>query len=148
MHLAAVTEATYLNRKLNFMWLPKHCSAFGCIQEASITRSLSVCKRLLCLRAVYSKWPRERISPLQAVFSTDAVKIARSRKDKRVRVLISLSSPSCGISWVSAVLLLLVKWVCVSDQDESQLAFEVAVWKELQAYEMYMWHSTLNCVHL
>lgn len=41
MQLAAETEADYLNRKLNFMWLTKHCSALGGIQEACVTRRAS-----------------------------------------------------------------------------------------------------------
>lgn len=47
----AKTVAEHLNRKLYFMWLAKHCSAFGCIQEASITHWSSVWKRFLSLWA-------------------------------------------------------------------------------------------------
>lgn len=51
VHLATEIEAEYLNRKLNFMWLAKYCSALVCIQEASITHCSSVWKRSLCPRA-------------------------------------------------------------------------------------------------
>lgn len=39
---AAKTEAEYLNRKLYSMWLAKHCSALGCVQEVRITNCSSV----------------------------------------------------------------------------------------------------------
>lgn len=38
IQLSAETKAEYSNRKLDFMWLAKHCSALGCIQEVRITR--------------------------------------------------------------------------------------------------------------
>lgn len=37
MHLAAEIEAAYVNRKLNLMWLAKHCKALDCRQEVRIT---------------------------------------------------------------------------------------------------------------
>lgn len=63
------------------------------------------------LRLTVSKWPRV---PSPAVFSTNIVRIARTRKDKRVRCLASLSSPSCGISLVSATFCFL-NLKCVGD---------------------------------
>lgn len=103
---AAETDAECMNRKLNFVWLAKHCSALGCRQE--------VCIAVLGLQSengyfacepvhshLVSKWPRERISPSPAVFS-NIVRVTKTTEDKRVRHLASQSSPSCGISRVSA----------------------------------------------
>lgn len=47
MQLIAQNDAEDLNRKLNFMRLAKHCTAFGCKQEASVTYGSLVWKQLL-----------------------------------------------------------------------------------------------------
>lgn len=98
--LPAETAAQYLNRKLDFMWLAKHYSALGCIQEVCIT------PLVVSLKTVTSspKWHiRERINPSPAAFSINVVRLAQSREDRRARGLRSLSSPSCGISSVSVM---------------------------------------------
>lgn len=55
MQLATETEAEYLNRKLNFMWLAKHRSTLGCIQEASVTHWSSVWKRFTLRASLYTQ---------------------------------------------------------------------------------------------
>lgn len=50
MQLAIETEAEYLNRKLNFMWLAKHCRAFEHIQE--VPSMLCLKTYSLCLWAI------------------------------------------------------------------------------------------------
>uniref|UniRef100_A0A8D3CF76 cAMP-dependent protein kinase n=1 Tax=Scophthalmus maximus TaxID=52904 RepID=A0A8D3CF76_SCOMX len=107
MQLSAETEAEHLNRKLNFMRLAKHllctwphtgsqCHPFALRSENGCFASEA--SPLARQGNVVSKWPREGSNPSPAAYFKSVARVAKSREDRRVTRLISLSSPSCGIT--------------------------------------------------
>ena len=109
---ATEAEAEDPNRKLNCVWLAEqfalHLSAYRKLQCQSET-GRSVQGAFFFLITHNKKfvwgWPRGRSNPSPAVYFTSVARVAKSREHRRLTCLLSPSSPSCGISWVSALLL-------------------------------------------